>query len=47
MIQQGEVLKYVCTHVCKTHKGEVEVTLGLPRPLTVSVETCLIAIEGR
>lgn len=37
----------MCMHVCKTHKGEVEVTLGLPCPFSLTVETCLIVTEGR
>lgn len=45
MIQWGVVFEYL--HVCKTHEGEVEVTLGLPCPFSVTVETCLIAFEGR
>lgn len=37
----------VCSYLCKTHKGDVQVTLGLPCPLSVTVETCLISVEGR
>lgn len=44
---QVRVRMCLCAHVCETHKGEVEVTLGIPCPLFLTVETCLIVTEGR
>lgn len=58
MIQRVEVFKCVMcvcvamsacvwVHACGSQQGEVEVTLGLPCPRSVTVVTPLIAVEGR
>lgn len=42
MIQQGDVFKYVCA----SRRGEGEDAVGLLCPLSGTVETRLVAIEG-
>lgn len=36
----------VHVHVCNTHKGEVKVTLGRPRPLTVTVKPVTLLLNA-